>query len=171
MFMRNWPVLAISTGTALFVFAVFWSGFAFINRNKRSGYFFLDPQDSYAEGQPDRKFPLSARQGTFEPLLKHYISVAQLVFTVAAGSIALGWPSNQSMPAPVAGAKLILAWCILYGVLFCGLLLWRYDEYGQDKASFTLFWYSLVFALGFSCLLCFVLGYLVWGVAVVKFSI
>ena len=86
---KNWPVLGISSGAALFVFAVFWSGFAFINRHKRGG-FFLDPQDSYAEGQPGREFPLSAQQGTFEPLLKHYIGVAQLVFTVAAGSIALG---------------------------------------------------------------------------------
>jgi hypothetical protein len=161
--MKNWPVVAISSSAALLVFAAFWSGFAFINRHKRGG-FFLDPQDSYAEGQPGREFPLSAQQGTFEPLLKHYIGVAQLVFTVAAGSIALGGPNNQPVPLLVAVAKLVLAWCILYGVLFCGLLLWRYDEYGQDKASFTLCWYSLVFALGFSCLLCFVLGYLAWGV-------
>jgi hypothetical protein len=84
---KIWPVLAVSSGTALSVFAVFWSGFAFISRHKRVG-FFLNPQDSYAEGQPGREFPLSAKQGTFEPLLKYYIGVAQLVFTVAAGSIA-----------------------------------------------------------------------------------
>ncbi len=166
MLMKNWPVLAISSGVSLFVFAVFWSCFAFINRHKRGG-FFLDPQDSYAEGQPGRKFPLSAQQGTFEPLLKNYIGVVQLVFAVAAGSIALGGPNNQPVPVLVTGAKLMLAWCILYGVLFCGLLLWCYDEYGQDRESFTLFWYSLVFALGFSCLVCFLLGYLAWGVAVV----
>jgi len=41
---KNWPVLAISSGAALFMFAVFWTGFAFINRHKRGG-FFLDPQD------------------------------------------------------------------------------------------------------------------------------
>jgi hypothetical protein len=46
---------------------------------------------------------------------------------------------------------------------FCGLLLWRYDEYGQDKANFTLFWYSLVFALGFSCLFVFRVGLLGLG--------
>jgi hypothetical protein len=67
------------------------------------------------------------------------------------------------VPLPVIGAKLLLAWCILYGVLFCGLLLWRYDEYGQDKANFTLFWYSLVFALGFSCLFVFRVGLLGLG--------
>jgi hypothetical protein len=43
---------------------------------------------------------------------------------MAAGSIALGGRSNQPVPLPVIGAKLVLAWCILYGVLFCGLLLW-----------------------------------------------
>jgi hypothetical protein len=164
MVVKNWHVLAISSGAAFFVFAAFWAAFRFIHRHERGG-FFLDPQDSYAEQQPGREFPISAKQGTFEPLLKHYIGVAQLVFTVAAGSIALGGTSSQAVPVPVIGAKLLLAWCILYGVLFCGLLLWRYDEYGQDKASFTLFWYSLVFALGFSCLVCFVLGYLAWGVA------
>lgn len=161
--MANWPVLVIASGAAHLVFAALWSGFAFFNRHSRGG-FFLDPQDSYAEGQPGRKFPLSAQTGTFEPLLKHYIGVAQLVFTVAAGSIALGGTNRQPVPVLVAGAKLVLAWCILFGVLFCGLLLWRYDEYGQDKTSFTLFWYSLVFGLGFSCLVCFVLGYLAWGI-------
>ena len=57
-------------------------------------------------------------------------------------------------------AKLLLAWSIFYGVLFCALLLWRYDEYAQDMASYTLGWYSTIFALGFSCLICFMCGYL-----------
>jgi hypothetical protein len=42
-------------------------------------------------------------------------------------------------------------------------LLWRYDEYAQDRYSYTLVWYSTVFALGFSCLACFMIGYLGWG--------
>jgi hypothetical protein len=58
---------------------------------------------------------------------------------------------------------LLLAWSIVFGVLFCAFLLWRYDEYGQDMKSYTLGWYSTIFALGFSCLTCFMLGYLAWG--------
>lgn len=141
------------------VFAGFWAGFAF----GKHGPFYLDPQDSYADPQLGRNYPLSAQTGTFEPLLKHYLGVAQLVFTIAAGSIAFGGGTTQPLPLLVIAAKLLLACCVLYGVLFCGLLIWRYDEYSQDKSSFTLFWYSLVFALGFSSLVCFLLGYLVWA--------
>ena len=164
MALTHWWILCITAGVAGLVFAIFWAGFAFVNRHKRGG-FYLDAQDSYADPQPGRSYPLSAETGTFEPLLKHYIGVAQLVFTIAAGSIAFGGASAQPVPLPVVGAKLLLACCVLYGVLFCGLLLWRYDEYGQDKSSFTLLWYSLVFALGFSSLVCFVLGYLFWASA------
>jgi NADH dehydrogenase FAD-containing subunit len=46
---------------------------------------------------------------------------------------------------------------------FCALLLWLYDEYSQDMRSYTLGWYSTLFALGFSSLLCFMFGYLLWG--------
>ena len=161
----HWWVLGAACGSAALIFGAFWAGFAFLNRH--GGAFYLDPQDSHADPKLklSRNFPLSAKEGTFEPLLKHYIGVTQLVFAVAAGSIAFGNAGVQPVALPVLAAKLMLAWSILYGVLFCGLLLWRYDEYGQDKASFTLFWYSLVFALGFSCLVCFVLGYLAWGVA------
>jgi hypothetical protein len=62
MRVKNWPVLATSSGAALFVLAVFWAAFRFIHRHKRGG-FFLDPQDSYAEEQPGREFPISAKQG------------------------------------------------------------------------------------------------------------
>jgi len=56
-----------------------------------------------------------------------------------------------------------LAWTIFYGVLFCALLLWRYDEYAQNAKSYTLRWYSTIVALGFSSLICFVVGYFFWG--------
>jgi hypothetical protein len=72
---KNWPILVIASGAAVLVFATFWAGFAFINRHKRGG-FFLDPRDSYAQGEIGRNFPLSAEQGTFEPLLKHYTSAS-----------------------------------------------------------------------------------------------
>jgi len=138
----------------------FWQGYYF--SPQRNSHFFFDPQDAFLAKSENRKFPESAKNGTFEPMLKHYIGVTQLLVTVAAASIAFGG-NSQSLASSIVNAKLLLAWSIFYGVLFCALLLWRYDEYAQDMKSYTLGWYSTIFALGFSCLTCFMLGYLAWG--------
>jgi hypothetical protein len=152
---RGWVVAA----GALAVFVGWWTGFYWTHT--RTGYFFFDPQDCAASPeQQKRRFPLSARTATFEPLLKHYIGVTQLVFTVSAASIAFGGNSGNAL---IVIAKLILAWSICYGIFFCALLLWRYDEYGQDVTSYTPRWYSTIFACGFSSLTCFFVGYLVWS--------
>jgi len=129
--------------------------------HKRADHFFFDPQDYFHKSPQGRAFPLSAKTAIFEPMLKHYLSVTQLLVTVAAASIAFG--GAQSPSSPILTAKLLLAWSIFYGVLFCAFLLWRYDEYAQDMESYTLGWYSTVFAFGFSSLICFMFGYLVWG--------
>lgn len=146
------------------VFAVFWSIFwsSYYFSPRCGCFFFFDPQDSFRVNSENRAFPASAKTATFEPMLKHYIGVTQLLVTIAAASIAFGG-SSQSLAGPIVIAKLLLAWSIFYGVLFCALLLWRYDEYGQDMKTYTLAWYSTIFALGFSCLTCFMFGYLAWG--------
>jgi hypothetical protein len=126
----------------------------------RTGYFFFDPQDCVAAAQ-ERKFPLSAKNATFEPLLKHYIGITQLLLTVSAACIAFG--GNTQPNTKILIAKLILAWSICYGIFFCAELLWRYDEYGQDVTSLTPRWYSTIFACGFSSLTCFFVAYLVWS--------
>jgi hypothetical protein len=148
---------------ALIIFAVFWSLFwsSYYFSSRRGCFFFFDPQDSIRANSENRLFPASAETATFEPMLKHYIGVTQLLVTVAAASIAFG--GNSQSAGAIVVAKLLLAWSIFFGVLFCALLLWRYDEYGQDMKSYTLGWYSTIFALGFSCLTCFMLGYLAWG--------
>ena len=152
-------ILAVSIG-ALIVFAIFWVGFRL--SHKGLGHFFFDPQDAFAINSESRSFPKSAQSGTFEPMLKHYIGVVQLFVTVAAASVAFGG-NSQSIGLPLAAAKLILAWSIFYGVLFCAFLLWRYDEYSQNVKSYTLRWYSIIFAMGFASLTCFIFGYLAWG--------
>ena len=149
-------------GAAFLLFACWWFGFFWPRR--KAGYFFFDPQDN-EEGQQGRvertrRLPKSASSATFEPLLKHYITVTQLVFTVAAAAIAFG--ANASPNEPIIIAKLALAWSIAFGVLFCALLIYRYDEYGQNLESYTPGWYATVFAAGFSCLTCFMLGFLIW---------
>jgi hypothetical protein len=150
----------IVTIVAAIIFGVFWSLFWF--SHPRAGTFFFDPQDSVRANPNSRVFPASASTATFEPFLKHYIGVTQLLVTVAAASIAFGG-NSQTPGAAIVVAKLFLAWSIFYGVLFCALLLWRYDEYAQDMQSYSLFWYSTVFGFGFSSLFCFIIGYLAWG--------
>jgi hypothetical protein len=149
---------------AFVIFGVWWVSFwwGYYFSPLRNAHFFFDPQDAFLAKSENRKFPESAKTGTFEPMLRHYIGVTQLLVTVAAASIALGG-NNQSLASSIVVAKLLLAWSIFYGVLFCALLLWRYDEYAQDMKSYTLGWYSTIFALGFSCLTCFMFGYLAWG--------
>jgi hypothetical protein len=157
---RFWGVSII----AFSIFSVFWLIFWLSHRG--GGPFYFDPQDCFAANPQRRVLPISAKTATFEPMLKHYVGVTQLIVTVAAASIAFG--NNVTSASPVVIAKLILAWSIFYGVLFCALLLWRYDEYAQDMRSYTTGWYSTVFALGFSSLSCFMLGYLAWGYGLSK---
>src|ERR1700751_5709729 len=90
------------------------------------GYFYFDPQDCFLAKPADRVLPESAKNATFEPMLKHFIGVTQLLVTVAAASIAFGGVNHA--PSPVVIAKLLLAWSIFDGVVFCALLLYRYDE-------------------------------------------
>jgi hypothetical protein len=107
---RFWDV----TIPALGVFGTFW--LIFWCTHNRGPYFF-DPQDCVRENTENRKFPMSAETATFEPMLKHYIGVTQLLVTVAAASIAFGG-SNQTAGGAIVVAKLLLAWSIFYGVLF-----------------------------------------------------
>lgn len=105
---------------------------------------------------------MSSATGTFAPLLKHYIGVTQLLITLAAASITFG--GNNPMMRGIFVAKLVLAFSILFGVLFCASVLYCYDEYAQDVDSYTRFWYCTVEAFGFSTLISFFVGYAVWAV-------
>jgi hypothetical protein len=151
-------------GTATIIFALWWSVFWLTHRDQL--HFFFDPQDDFHSGEGTRVFPKAAETATFEPMLKHYIGVTQLLVTIAASSIAFGGGGgNQvsSTPVAIAIAKLLLAWSVFYGVLFCALLLWRYDEYTQNMQSYTLPWHATVFACGFSSLTFFTFGFVSWG--------
>lgn len=151
------------SGAALTVFAGIWITFYTLHRH--SDCLFFDPQDCFHSNPQARILPRSAENATFEPFLKHYIGVTQLLVTVTAASIAFGGTGQNS--SPVAIAKLLLAWSIFFGVMFCALLLWRY-EYAQNMKSYTTGWYSAIFAFGFSTLICFMFGYLAWGWGVAR---
>lgn len=56
---------------------------------------------------------------------------------VAAAPIAFGDDKNPKAVLSIVIAKLLLAWSIFYGVLFCAFVLYRYDEYTQNVKSYT----------------------------------
>src|ERR1700733_15553500 len=115
------------TGLAAAMYAVWWTMFWLTHQGEE--HFFFDPQDDFHSlRERDRVLPKAAETATFEPMLKHYIGVTQLLVTIAAASIAFGGGSNQAPTAPlgISIAKLLLAWSVFHGVLFCALLLWRY---------------------------------------------
>jgi hypothetical protein len=153
------PFAAVAIG-ALALFLFFW--ILLRRSHKGTVYVFFDAQDCVQFCTGKREYPLAASKTTFEPLLKHYIGVTQLLITVAAASIAFG-SDKAPHSTLIVVAKLLLAWSIFYGVLFCACVLYRYDEYTQNIKSYTVWWYSTVEALGFSTLACFVFGYLSWG--------
>lgn len=154
-----WTVIATATACGG-LYAAIWCVFRVLNRG---AYYYFDAQDfrEYEKGG-GRKLPLSASTGTFAPFVGHYIGVAQLLITLAAASIAFG--GSNPAARGIFVAKLILAFSILFGVLFCAFVLYRYEEYAQDVESYTRFWYCTVEALGFSTLISFFVGYLVWAV-------
>jgi hypothetical protein len=140
----------------LVLMAIFWVS------SRGVSYFYFDPKDfAKLENGGGRKLPLAAPDTTFESHLRNYVDVMKLLVTVAAASIAFG-----ALPQGKTGvliAKLILAFSILYGVVFSGLLQYFYDEYTQNVQAYTRWRYALIRALGFSALTCFVVGYLVWA--------
>jgi hypothetical protein len=126
--------------------------------------YYFDAQDFLKfEKGGNRELPVSAATGTFGQLLNHYIDVVKLLITVAAASIAFG--GTQLANPYITIAKLILSFSILYGVLFCALLLYIYDEYSQNVRIYTRFWYATVESLGFCSLVCFIVGYIVWALS------
>jgi len=150
-----WPAVGCILLFAI-LFGYFWSSM----RGVRSIYF--DPQDfAHYEKGGGRTLPLAAATGTFAPHLKSYTGATKLLVTVAAASIAFG--ANQGSKTGVFIAKIVLAFSILYGTVFSALLQFFYDLYAQDVRAYTPRRYALIQALGFSCLVCFIVGYLVWA--------
>jgi hypothetical protein len=102
----------------------------------------------------------------FEPFLARYLRASEFVIGLATGSIVLLVGSSalhgQSghLPWVYASPLLLLAWCVLYGVMFMVWLILHYEGH-QHGDPHTRKAYALSETLGFSSLLCFALGY-VW---------
>jgi hypothetical protein len=155
------PHAAIAA-TSIGCLALYWEIWLYFWRTNTQGYFYFDAQDivKNEEGR-GRHLPMSATTGRFEPLLVQYISVAKLLITLAAASITFGGNPNKDLLIFIA--KLILAFSIVCGVLFCALVLYLYDEYTQNVEVLTRFRYCTIEALGFTTLFSFFLGYVAWA--------
>lgn len=112
---------------------------------------------------------------SFVPLLTMYVDIAKFVIGLASTSIALLVGSATFRATGTAGPLLsafasplfLLALSIVWGVCFMPFLALDYEAYRHNQKPYTRFGYSRNQAFGFSCLICFALGYL-WLIFVVK---
>lgn len=102
--------------------------------------------------------------GAFEPFLAKYLRLGELIVGLAAGSIVLILGSSVlhnnggTLPSFYASPLLLLGCCVVYGIAFMVWLTYHYEDY-QHGAKHTRAAYWLSLSLGFSALVCFVVGY------------
>lgn len=158
--MSNFCVFAIVTTGCALLFLGICVIFLLTNHD---AYYYFDAQDLIKyKDQGTRKLPASAETGTFAENLKNYIDLTKLLITISAAAITFGGTTSTSLG--IFTAKVILAFSILFGISFCAFMLYRYDEYNQNVHSYTRAWYCIVESLGFSTLVSFVVGFLVWAI-------
>jgi hypothetical protein len=104
-------------------------------------------------------------RGTYEPFLAKYLRASEFIVGLATGSIVLLVGSSAlhgqggKLPWIYASPLLMLAWCVLYGILFTAWQIFDYEEY-QHGTEHTRKRYALSLTLGFSSLACFAFGYM-----------
>jgi len=143
-------------------FVVLWTSLLWAFRKYYRFYF--DAQDFFRNSKEEvrSRLPVSAASSTFAPHLRSYIDVMKLLVTVSAASIAFG-ASQAPRSGGIFIAKIVLAFSILYGIVFTALLQFFYEQYSYNVNYYSRWRYSLIIALGFSSLTCFVLGYIIWA--------
>jgi len=84
----NILLLLIVIACCLAAFAGLWVYFWLSHRTTLYAYFDAQDFTKYEQGG-GRKLPVSAENGTFAPLLSHYIDLTKFLITIATASIAL----------------------------------------------------------------------------------
>jgi hypothetical protein len=113
---------------------------------------------------------------SFEPRLANYVRAVEFLLGLATGSIVLIVGSSalhpvQTLPWQFVSPLCVLAFCVVYGLLFMVQLIRSYEEF-LAYDNFTRSRYIFNTTLGFSALACFCGGY-IWlvlsvGVALTK---
>lgn len=111
--------------------------------------------------------------GSFEPGLVRYIRLVEIILGLGTGSIVVLAGSSilcsgGKLPGAYGSPLVLLATSVICMVSFIALLIYYYEESLHDVNFYTHHKIRLVTALGFSGLLCFALGYIWLGFALVR---
>lgn len=101
------------------------------------------------------------QKGAFEPRLAVYMRAGEYIVGIATGSIVLlvgALRSGGHLPWRYASPLVLLAFTVIYGVLFMVMLAYNYEMFLHGNA-YTWLRYVRNQALGFSALACFCTGY------------
>jgi hypothetical protein len=112
-------------------------------------------------------FEPKGQPGSFEPRLANYVRAVEYLLGLATGTIVLLVGSaalhpNGKLPWVFASPLIVLAFCVVYGILFMALMIYNYEEFLHHN-NYTRARYVRSQALGFSALTCFCFGYLCWS--------
>jgi hypothetical protein len=109
-------------------------------------------------------FDAQGETGAFEKFLQTYIDIMKFILGLATGSIVLligssSFRESGLLPSSFASPLFLLTASILYGILLIVLLPLNYESYRHKTLPYTKFRYTRNLALGYSSLMCFLLGY------------
>ena len=110
--------------------------------------------------------------GSFEPILARYSRLVEFIVGLATGSIVLLagssiFRSAGKLPTGYGSPLVLLASSVVFCVLFIALCSYHYEEF-QHHNNYNCQKYRFNIALGFSGLLCFAVGYVWLGFALVR---
>src|SRR5215831_18866476 len=113
------------------------------------------PPDSQGKPQP------------FEHRHERYMSVAEVMLTLASASLVFVPSSRLSLYSHAcAFALILLGLCVLYSIGFMALLSYFYERFLYDDQTYRPWKYGLLHGLGFGALFCFALAYIVLAAGV-----
>ncbi len=126
-------------------------------------FVYFNPQD-YFNSSPEIPLPAEAEKATFKPFIAQYTGLAKITIGLAAASISFGGISTKTVY--IDTAKMLLAFSIAFGVLFCVLMISFYENYLHGLQSYKPYKCALTEASGLTSLACFALGYGYWALHV-----
>ena len=116
-------------------------------------------------------FEPQGRPGSFEPILARYSKLAELIIGLATSSIVLlagssVFRSAGKLPKAYGSPLVLLAVSVIWGVVWLAWTNYHYESW-QHQETYSHHRYRLSVAFGFSGLLCFAVGYVWLGFALV----
>jgi len=129
-------------------------------KDKRTTHIYFNPQD-HAKANPEAHVPEFAKVANFDSFITQYTGMAKVMIGLAAASISFGGLNTTN--SNVFAAKMLLAYSIAFGLLFCISAINFYENYLHDLGSYTPFKCALVESFGLTSMFCFTLGYVYWA--------